>query len=89
MVKLERLKGHEQAQAHIIRDHNKIELWSYSTKVLIYDTIDQSIECTGLYSMTTRRHITWFMSQFIGRYDYYDIKKSYLNNDKLHVGVVK
>lgn len=86
MVKLERLKGHEQAQAHIIRDHNKIELWSYSTKVLIYDTINQTIECTGLYSATTRRHISWYMDEtFNGKYDYYDIKEAYENDTMLEV----
>lgn len=89
MKKYERLKGHEQAQAYIKRDNNKIELWSYTTKVLIYNTIDKSIDCTGLYSDTTRRHISWFMSQFIDGFDYYDIKKACLNNEKLYIGLVK
>lgn len=89
MIKLERLKGHEQAQAHIIREGCNIELWSYSTKVLIYNTLNKTIECTGLYSDTTKRHISWFMNQFIAGFDYYDIKKSYLENKLLNVKIVK
>ena len=81
MIKLERLKGHEHAQAHIIRSNNKIELWSYRTMILEYNTIEKTIHCTGLYSSTTRRHIGWFMDQFFNnKYNYYDIKYIYNNN---------
>lgn len=89
MIKLERLEGHENANAHIIREGCNIELWSYSTKVLIYNTLNKSIDCMGLYSSTTRKHIGWFMNQFIDGFDYYDIKKAYLDNETLYVGMVK
>lgn len=89
MIKLERLKYHKYAKAHIIRKEYNIELWSYSTKVLIYNTLNKSSECMGLYSNTTKRHISWFMDQFIEGFDYYDIKKAYLDNEILYIGLVK
>lgn len=86
MIKLEKLKGHHQANAHLKIDKRYTELWSYSTRVLIHDRLNGRIECTGLYSATTRRHISWYMEEtFNGKYDYYDIKKAYQNNTMLEV----
>ena len=83
--KIERLKGHQQAQAQIIRDGNEIILRSYYTNVLYYNVIDKTVYCTGLYSMTTIKHIGWFASQFLNGINYYDIKHSYNNNYSLIV----
>lgn len=78
---LERLDGHKQANAHIIRENNNIILVSYSTAILWYDTMENTVYCSGLYSMTTRKHIGWFMNQFFNnKYNYHDIKYIYNNN---------
>lgn len=84
---LERLKNHQYAKAEIIREGPTIILRSYTTNVLYYNVMDGTIECTGLYSNSTRRHISWFMSQFIDDFNYHDIKKAYLNNEKLYTKV--
>ena len=62
-----KLKNHEYAQAHveIENDDDSIiyRLVSYSTHVA---TVTETaagwfLDCYGLYSMTTRRHIGWFL----------------------------
>lgn len=42
-------------------DNEEYEMYSYQTLV-IKGTLD-SLEITGLYSMTTRRHIRWFVDE--------------------------
>jgi hypothetical protein len=79
-MRIEKIRGHEQAQCYIIHEGLEIKLVSYRTVVLIYNVIDKTIECTGLYSMTTRKHIGWFMNQYIQGYNYHDVKHAYENN---------
>lgn len=60
------LKKMPYAQAHV-RDYsdigrNKRVLQSYSTDVIIVD--NGLLECTGLYSMTTRKHISAFLWEY-------------------------
>ena len=75
--------NHLKAHCYVVtctdRDGNKyILLGSYSTYVLCVDVKNQRIHVSGLYSMTTRKHIGWFMNYFFkGKYNYYDIKKAY------------
>ena len=86
MMVIEKLRGHQQPNAYLKIYKRYTELWSYSTMVLIHDRLNGRIECTGLYSATTRRHISWYMEEtFNGKYDYYDIKKAYENNTMLEV----
>ena len=71
MRKSFRLLNHESCNAHVeihFDDNNratKIELWSYSTRVCgAYLTNDGwTVFCTGTYSQTTRRQISWFTRQ--------------------------
>jgi hypothetical protein len=81
--KWRKLKGHEGANAFEViefnpsGDVNSMELWSYSTMVIRIDVSDMlhpTIECTGLYSATTRRHISWFMENLHNGMNYYDMK---------------
>ena len=69
MRKSYRLLNHEFCNAHVeihFNDDNratKIELWSYSTIVCgAYTTLygQWKVFCTGTYSQTTRRQISWF-----------------------------
>lgn len=56
-----RIKGHEHAQVKInyYNDYST-ELISYSTIVITIDA-DGWLHVNGLYSMTTIKHIGWFM----------------------------
>lgn len=57
-----RLSSMPYAQAGIIIDGDIIKLISYSTMVIAIDG-DGWLYCTGLYSMTTRRHIGAFCKE--------------------------
>lgn len=69
----EKLKFMPYAQAHIVRNPNRIVLVSYNTQVAAI--IGGQLVCYGLYSRTTIRHISAFCRQF--GTDYYVAKKCY------------
>ena len=56
------LKYIPYGQACVREDDKEIVLQSYSTDVIIIR--DGWFECTGLYSMTTRKHISAFMREY-------------------------
>ena len=59
-----------------------VDLISYKT--LVITVRDGWLECTGLYSKTTMRHIGNFMREF-GFGDYYTAKDLYKNELKLNI----
>lgn len=72
MRKSYKLYNHEYCNAHVEIHFdennlaNKIELWSYSTCVCgAYRATNDvwTLFCTGTYSQTTRRQISWFTRQ--------------------------
>ena len=66
------------AQAHVKIDNNgNIFLISYKTLVASIDK-DGWIQCRGLYSRTTIRHISAFASEYTP-FDYYTFKRLYLD----------
>lgn len=73
---IRKLRDHEYAQAGVVlRDDGTIDLVSYTTLVCrIFP--DGRMECTGIYSRTTIKHIGWFMREY-ARGTYYDAKKAY------------
>lgn len=81
---IRKLSDHEYAQAHVeMHDDGTIDLVSYTTLVCrIYP--DGRLECTGIYSRTTIKHIGWFMREYT-RGTYYDAKKAY--QDDLYYNV--
>lgn len=55
--------GHEYASTYVrIYDDNTVELVSYTTTVITI-TPEGWLSCSGLYSMTTIKHIGWFMRE--------------------------
>lgn len=79
---IRKLKNHEYAQAHIeiVNDDDSIiyRLVSYSTHVA---TVTETaagwfLDCYGLYSMTTRRHISWFLADINSPFTFQDAKCS-------------
>lgn len=77
----EKLPGHAYMQAGIRYTEKGMQLISYDT--LVIDLSGEWLECTGLYSNTTRRHIGIF-AKMIGT-TYYAIKKAYERGAALNV----
>lgn len=68
---------HTHANAHMEPIKNGLALYSYTTKVA--EVRDGWLRIFGLYSMTTRRHISWFMRE-LGRFNYQLAKQLYEDN---------
>ena len=86
MVK--RLKSMPYAQA-VVRNYGDIDkdlivLQSYETDVIIVR--DGWLHCTGLYSMTTRKHISSFMREYGNGFTFQDVKRCYEDNKELNIG---
>ena len=73
---MEKLKSMPYAQAHIRRLTNTVVLTSYATDVAAI--IGGVLVVYGLYSMTTRKHISAFCKQF--GMDYSIAKKCYTDH---------
>lgn len=69
---------HGQAVAQHLND-GSIKLVSYRTDVALIKP-NGGIECYGLFSATTRRHISAFSREY--GYTYQDFKQAYLNGFK-------
>lgn len=74
MIIKEKLKAMPYAQAHIVRRTNAIVLVSYKTEVAAI--VGGQLVVNGLYSATTRKHISAFCRQF--GTDYATAKECYL-----------
>lgn len=57
------LKGHKSAQAQVVTKDGISVLVSYTTVVARLDN-EGWLTVNGLYSMTTRRHIKWFLEEY-------------------------
>lgn len=87
MNAMKKLENHASANAHVEiingdnRYNNEISLVSYTTRVLTLTTINgiRYVECTGLYSMTTRKHISWFLREYAPDLKYTDIRDMKFN----------
>lgn len=73
---MKRLAGHEYAQACVFENNNQLDLVSYVTRVITvkHENGKRMIECTGLYSRTTIKHIGWFCREYLPDLTYHDIK---------------
>lgn len=75
--------GHEYANTYVrIFDDNTVQLVSYTTTV-IEITPDGWLSCNGLYSMTTIKHIGWFMRE--RGFTYQLAKQIYLDGKEFNV----
>ena len=75
--------GHEHAQAkeNYFSD-GTIELQSYATRIISIAP-DGWLTCFGLYSMTTIKHIGWFMKE--RGFTYQLAKQMYLDNKEFNI----
>lgn len=79
------------AQAHIRHyDDGALVLVSYSTPVVTIDN-EGWLSCSGLYSMTTRKHISAFANEFCFPLRYVDIRNAYERGYiiNIHTGEIK
>lgn len=77
------ITNHPYANTHIrIWNDNTVELISYTTTI-IKITPEGWLSCNGLYSMTTIKHIGWFMRE--GGFTYQLAKQLYLDNKEFNV----
>lgn len=75
--------GHKYASTYVrIYDNNTVELVSYTTTV-IEITPDGWLHVNGLYSMTTIKHIGWFMRE--RGFTYQLAKQLYKDNKEFNV----
>ena len=82
-----KFEGHNKAQAHMETTIGGLALYSYNT--MVAEVRVEWLKIYGLYSMTTRKHIGWFMKELgfnyqIAKQIYHDHK--YLN---IHTGEVR
>lgn len=76
-----KLKDHPYCNCYVEMDNienpTQISFISYRT-VVIYATKKDNvwyIECSGTYSQTTRKQISWFLREYFPKIDYYDMKE--------------
>ena len=72
------------AQAHVEITDNSTNLFSYVTLVASIDE-DGWLEIYGLYSMTTRRHISAFLSEYCPSISYSSAKKIYEDGYRINI----
>jgi hypothetical protein len=73
---------HKYAQAHMEPINGGLALYSYTTCVA---TLQEGwLHINGLYSMTTRRHIGWFMRE-LGPFTYQLAKQLYEDNKEFNI----
>lgn len=82
---IKKLKNHQSAQCHIFEGNNREYLISYRTKVLIVDYEAKTMEVTGLYSMTTRKHIGWYLMERFPNITYHMVKKAHEEGKKIDI----
>ena len=68
----------------VIGENNSVCLYSYTTLVIEINR-EYWMRCTGLYSMTTRKHINAFLKEYCPKISFQDVKKAYENNYMLNV----
>ncbi len=60
---IKKLSDHLYTQCHVeIADNGDINFFSYATLVCRIES--GWLTCTGLYSMTTRKQIGWFLKEY-------------------------
>lgn len=83
MTYIHRFSDHPYAQAYVQEhDDTSCELVSYSTVVVEIDELGW-LRVNGLYSMTTIKHIGWFMRE--RGFNYYTAKQLYKDGMEMNI----
>lgn len=83
MASYKALKNHAGAQARVLTTENGLVLYSYRTEVIKLE--NGWLQCYGLYSMTTRKHIGWFLREYLPQFSFQDIKLLYNAGMKMNI----
>lgn len=76
-----KLKRHQYSQCEVLSNSvGDMVFRSYTTDIL-FITRDGYVFCTGLYSKTTRRQLSWFLSEYYTGLDYHGVANMYYNNE--------
>ena len=78
MTRTTKLRAHASCQCRIdIHENNRIDFISYVTRVIsiVIDGGKRMVECTGTYSPTTARQITYFLREYAPDLTLADMKK--------------
>lgn len=80
-----KLRNHPYAQCSV-REliDGSVVFTSYNTDVIYIDK-DGWLYVRGLYSMTTRKQIGYFLKEYVPALTYQDIKSLYCNNRLLNI----
>lgn len=79
-----KLSNHTSSQCCVRHYENgDICLQSYLTDVVYYDSTRGTLYCTGTYSQTTRKHISWFLHEYFPQFSYQELRKAYETDCKL------
>lgn len=82
---IRKLKKHPSANCYIVEESDKEYFVSYRTEVLIIDRKAKTMEVTGLYSMTTRRQIGWYLMERFPYINYYTVKRAYEEGKRINI----
>lgn len=76
-MKTLKLRNHASCQCKINISNNRIDFVSYTTRVIsiIVDGGKRLVECTGTYSPTTARQITYFLREYAPDLTLADMKR--------------
>lgn len=75
-----KLKDHPYCNCYVLKDNDIIKLVSYITEVIIAvrnpkNKNEWFLKCTGTYSQTTRKQISWFLREYFPKINYFDMKE--------------
>lgn len=78
------LKNHPYSQCFVIVDEAGVRFYSYKTMVIKIDR-NGWLDCTGTYSQTTRRQISWFLREYAPMLSYQMVKQCV--NDRMVINI--
>lgn len=82
------LAEHKSAQCRVrLYDNGDICLQSYNTDVIYYAHKTGFLYCTGTYSATTRKHISWFLREYFPNVSYQEMRDACHNKQKVNARV--
>ena len=86
-----KLKNHQYSQCSVyVLIDGSVVFTSYDTDVIYIDK-DGWLYVSGLYSMTTRKQIGYFLEEYVPELSYQDIKSLYYKNriQNIYTGEIK
>lgn len=84
-----RLQNHLHCNCYVLTNYiinpTEIHFISYTTEVITALKLNDKwyIKCSGTYSQTTRKQISWFLREYFPMIDYYNIKS--IAGKKAHI----